>query len=86
MFSDGEIEDATKFPWQNLRYEHSNSLPAHMLEIGYAKASVNKHLVALRRVLAEAYRLELFVDHNDYYRAVSVRSLRHESIPPVDEN
>ncbi len=82
MFSDGEIEDATKFPWQNLRYEHSNSLPAHMLEIGYAKASVNKHLVALRRVLAEAYRLELFVDHNDYYRAVSVRSLRHESIPP----
>ncbi len=81
MFSDGKIEDATKFPWHNLRYEHSNSLPAHMLEIGYAKASVNKHLVALRRVLAEAYRLQLFVDHNDYYRAVSVRSLRHESIP-----
>lgn len=81
LFSGGAISDATRFPWHNLRYEHSNSLPAHMLEIGYAKASVNKHLVALRRVLAEAYRLELFVDHNDYYRAVSVRSLRHESIP-----
>lgn len=81
MFSGGKISEATKFPWHNLRYEHSNSLPAHMLEIGYAKASVNKHLVALRRVLGEAYRLELFVDHNDYYRAVSVRSLRHESIP-----
>lgn len=81
MFSDGKTSDATKFPWHNLRYEHSNSLPAHMLDIGYAQASVNKHLVALRRVLAEAYRLELFIDHNDYYRAVSVRSLRHESIP-----
>lgn len=81
LFSEGKINDATQFPWHNLCYEHSNSLPAYMLEIGYAKASVNKHLVALRRVLAEAYRLELFVDHNDYYRAVSVRSLRHESIP-----
>ena len=81
VFSAGRISDAERFPWQNLRYEHTSGLSAYLVDIGYAKSSVNKHLVALRRVLEEAYRLGLFADHNDYYRAAGVRSLRAETLP-----
>ncbi len=81
IFSDGKLTNAEKFPWQNLRYDHTSGLAAYMVEIGYAKSSVNKHLVALRRVLREAYNLGLFADHNDYYRAAGVKSLRTETIP-----
>ena len=52
-----------------------------MVEIGYAKPTVNKHLVALRRVLEEAYRLGLYTDHDLFYRAQGVKSLRTQTIP-----
>jgi len=37
--------------------------------------------VALPRVLAESYQLGLYQDHNDYYRAAGVKSLRSETLP-----
>lgn len=80
IFSDGKHTDATSFPWHKLRYEHTSQLSSHMVHIGYAKATVNKHLVALRRVLEEAYRLGLYTEHNDYYRATGVKSLRQETV------
>ncbi len=76
IFSDGKVIQAEKFPWHHLRYEHTSQISNEMIRIGYAKATINKHLVALRRVLEEAYRLGLYADHNDYYRAAGVRSLR----------
>lgn len=81
IFSNGKCSDALTFPWNLLRYENTSGLSAHMVDIGYAKATVNKHLVALRRVLEEAFRLGLYSDYNDYYRAAGVRSLRVESLP-----
>lgn len=81
IFSDGKSSDALTFPWHLLRYEHTSGLSAQMVDIGYAKATVNKHLVALRRVLEEAYRLGLYSDYNDYHRAAAVRSLRVKSLP-----
>jgi len=81
LFSDGKLEDPLQFPWHLLRYEHSSGLAAYMVEIGYAKPTVNKHLVALRRVLEEAYRLGLYSDHDVYYRAQGVKSLRTQTIP-----
>lgn len=81
IFSDGKTSDALTFPWHKLRYENTSGLSAHMVDIGYAKATVNKHLVALRRVLEEAFRLGLYSDYNDYYRAAGVRSMRVESLP-----
>jgi integrase/recombinase XerD len=81
LFSNGKLSNALKFPWQLLRYEHTFLLSAVMVDIGYAKSSVNKHLVALRRVLGEAYRLGLYADHNDYYRAATLKSLRTQTIP-----
>ncbi len=81
LFSDGKIEQALDFPWHLLRYEHTSGLAFHMVDMGYAKSSVNKHLVALRRVLEEAYRLGQYNDHNDFYRASGVKSLRTQTIP-----
>ena len=66
IFSDGKSSNALTFPWHLLRYEHTSGLSAQMVDIGYAKATVNKHLVALRRVLEEAFRLGLYSDYNDY--------------------
>ncbi|HHX08748.1 MAG TPA: tyrosine-type recombinase/integrase [Chloroflexi bacterium] len=80
IFSGGKLDKADDFPWHKLRYEHTSQLSAHMVDIGYAKATINKHLVALRRVLEECYRLGLFADHNDYYRAAGIKSLRSETI------
>ena len=80
IFSDGKIKTADKFPWHHLRYDHTSQLSSRMVDIGYAKATVNKHLVALRRVFEEAYRLGLYEDHNDYYRAAGVKSLQYETI------
>jgi len=81
LFSDGKIEECLKFPWHLLRYEHTSGLAVSMVGIGYAKSSVNKHLVALRRVLEEAYRLGQFDNHDDFYRAAGIRSLRTQTIP-----
>ncbi|MEA4813127.1 MAG: tyrosine-type recombinase/integrase [Anaerolineaceae bacterium] len=81
LFSDGRCSDALTFPWQNLRYENTSALAACMVEIGYAKPTVNKHLVVLRRVLEEAYRLGLYADHDLFYRAQALKSLRTETIP-----
>lgn len=81
MFSEGKVADAHKFPWWALTYENTSGIAAYMVEIGYAKSSVNKHLVALRRVLEEAYRLGQYPEHDVYYRASGVKSLRTETIP-----
>ena len=81
IFSGGEMNEALNFHWELLRYEHTSGLAAYMVDIGYAKSSVNKHLVALRRVLAESYQRGLYADHNDYYRAAGVKSLRSETLP-----
>ncbi|MEV0996846.1 tyrosine-type recombinase/integrase [Nonomuraea sp. NPDC050202] len=47
------------FPWHVLRYEHTTRLRAKLLQQGWSAAYINKHLVALRRVLKESWRLGL---------------------------
>ncbi|HOF29157.1 MAG TPA: hypothetical protein PLY06_07315, partial [Anaerolineaceae bacterium] len=42
IFSDAKTSDALTFPWHLLRYENTSGLSAHMVDIGYAKATVNK--------------------------------------------
>lgn len=44
-------------PWHLLRYAHTTAIRATMIDQGWSAAHVNKHLVALRRVLKEAWRL-----------------------------
>jgi site-specific recombinase XerD len=47
------------FPWQHLRYAHTARLLAVLQSQDWSPAYINKHLVALRQVLREAWRLGL---------------------------
>ncbi|MDF5758031.1 tyrosine-type recombinase/integrase [Spongiactinospora sp. TRM90649] len=67
-------------PWHLLRYEHTVRLRALLAGQGWSPAHVNKHLVALRRVLREAWRLGQMTAE-DYQRAADLPTLRHTRLP-----
>lgn len=74
-------------PWWRLRYEHTMGIRAELRgrlnshgAPAYSPASVNKHLVALRQVLLECWRLEL-MSAEDYKRAVDLRSVESSRLP-----
>ena len=82
-------------PWWQLRYEHTVRIRTLLREGAGARdeappspATVNKHLVALRRVLRECWRLGLMTAE-DFERAVDLRSVEAVRLPrghhvPVD--
>ncbi|XVQ89932.1 tyrosine-type recombinase/integrase [Microbispora siamensis] len=67
-------------PWELLRYEHTIRLRTLMREQGWSPSHVNKHLVALRRVLKEAWRLGL-MSGEDYQRAADLPAYKHTRVP-----
>jgi site-specific recombinase XerD len=73
-------------PWWLLRYEHTVRIRTLLREQAgsdgpvYSPASVNKHLVALRRVLRECWRLGL-MSADDYERAADLPSVEHTRLP-----
>ncbi|MFD0559427.1 site-specific recombinase XerD [Stackebrandtia endophytica] len=67
-------------PWHLLRYHHTTAIRAGMLDQGWSGAYVNKHLVALRRVLQEAWRLGMMTAA-DYHAAADVPPVPHHRIP-----
>jgi len=67
-------------PWERLRYEHTSRIRALMLERGWSPAHVNKHLVALRRVLKEAWRLGLMTAEQ-YQRAADLPPVKAHRLP-----
>ncbi|HEV7933642.1 MAG TPA: tyrosine-type recombinase/integrase [Actinomadura sp.] len=73
-------------PWWLLRYEHTVRIRTLLREQtgetgpAYSPASVNKHLVALRRVLRESWRLGL-MSAEDYERAADLPSVEHTRLP-----
>ena len=66
---------AEQLPWHQLRYQHTQALRAQLVEGGFAPATVNRHLAALRGVLREAWQLGL-LPTDDYHRAVAVKGAR----------
>ena len=75
---DGEC-DAMTLDWAKLRYKHTAAVRA-ALKRRYAPATTNKMLVALRRVLKEAHRLDL-MNAQDYTKAVDLPSIRETKNP-----
>lgn len=75
----GGAADCLAFPWQNLRYQHSQALRAQLIE-KYSAATCNKFLSALRGVLLQAFSLGL-ISAEDYQRAVLVKSVTGSTIP-----
>ena len=74
-------------PWWMLRYEHTTRIRAELRERtgegggpAYSPASINKHLVALRQVLRECWRLGL-MSAEDYQRAADLRSVEGSRLP-----
>lgn len=73
--------------WWLLRYEHTTRVRAELRagtnergEPAYSPASINKHLVALRQVLRECWRLGL-MSAEDYQRAVDLKSVDGARLP-----
>ena len=66
--------DAMTLDWSQLRYQHTAAIRTALSQ-KLAATTVNKMLVALRRVLLEAYRLDL-MDANDYTKAAALKSLQ----------
>ena len=66
--------DAFSLDWSKLRYHHTAAVRT-ALKQRLAPNTTNKMLVALRRVIQEAYRLGL-IDANDYQKAVDISKVR----------
>ncbi|TMR92588.1 site-specific integrase [Nonomuraea basaltis] len=77
---DDQTVSGENFPWQILRYEHTTRLRAELLKQGWSAAYINKHLVALRRVLKEAWRLDL-LSAEDYQRAIDLEQEDASTLP-----
>jgi len=71
------VGDAMTLNWAKLRYQHTAAIRT-ILKQRYAGATANRMLCALRRVLQEAYRLEL-MSANDYAKAVDIGSVKGSS-------
>ncbi len=71
------------FPWQDLRYAHVQYLLGRLrarLDAGELRpATVLRYRAALRRVLREAWRLEL-LGIEDYHRAIEMEPIRHREM------
>ncbi|MFC4061781.1 tyrosine-type recombinase/integrase [Planomonospora corallina] len=80
LISGDENASGAGQPWHLLRYEHTVRLRTLMTERGWSPAYVNKHLVALRRVLREAWRLGRMTAE-EYQRASDLPALEHTRLP-----
>lgn len=76
----GGAMDAQTLPWWQLEYQHLQALRTHMVEDGYAPATINKHLSAVRRVLEDAWRLGL-IDGEQRARVTDVKRVTDQRLP-----
>lgn len=74
------IADPQLVPWQNLRYQHVAAIRTKLQEKGYAPATINGALYAIRGVARAAFNLEL-MSADDLQRIRDVRPVRGERLP-----
>lgn len=78
LLTNGEC-DALTLDWSKLRYYHTAAVRAALMQ-KLAPSTAKKMLCALRRVLKEAYRLDL-IDATHYNKAVDLPSINADSEP-----
>ena len=78
LLTSGEC-DALTLDWSKLRYHHTAAVRTALLQ-KFSPVSANKMLSALRRVLKEAYRLDLIAPQ-DYHKAVDFPNVPAHSEP-----
>ena len=76
LLTEGEC-DALSLDWSRLRYHHTAAVRS-ALKQRLASTTTNKMLVALKRVLKEAYRLDL-MSAEHYQKAVDLAPVRGKS-------
>jgi site-specific recombinase XerD len=79
MLTGGRATDPLAFPWQDLRYPHTQ-LVRTLLGERHAPAGANVSIAALRGVLREAWRLGL-MGAEEYHRAADLQGVRGERLP-----
>ena len=79
LLSNGKITDCLNFPWEKLDYGTVIAVKA-WLDDHYAPATVNRYLVAIRRVIKEAWRHHL-ISAEAYQRATDVQSVNAQRLP-----
>ena len=79
IIADSPDVEAPAVPWHRLRYEHMNTLRAHLAK-HYAPASANTMLAAVRGVLRNAWKLNE-LDTDSYLRAMDFKPVRGERQP-----
>ncbi len=72
--------DIGSVPWHLMRYEHVAAIRTALIESGYAPATVNSALQALRGVARACWNLEL-ITSDDYQRIRDVPPVRSERLP-----
>ena len=76
----GERMSADDVPWEQLRHQHVAAIRSRLASGGYAPATANASLAALRGVLKAAWRLDLMTT-DDYHRAIDVKHLPGTRLP-----
>ena len=74
------VDDLDLLPWPDLRYEHLVALRGALVDRGYAPATVNRCLAAVRGVLRAAWRLRQ-ISTDDYQRIGDVRAVPGSRLP-----
>jgi site-specific recombinase XerD len=72
-------DDALTFPWHEVRFQHLAALRTKLQE-HYKPATVNKMLAAVRGVLKAAWQMGQ-ITAEDYHKAVSVKSVKNDTLP-----
>lgn len=67
-------------PWWLLRFEHTTQIRADLIKAGHSPTHINKHLIALRRVLRVCWRMRL-MSADEYERARDIESVQGERLP-----
>lgn len=70
----GRDTDPREIPWASIRYPHAQEIRARLVN-DYAWASVNRHLLALRGIVRECWRLGL-IEHEVAERVAQVEGLK----------
>jgi integrase len=81
--SDGGLPDnlVMTFPWHELRFQHTQAIRSRLVEAGYATATINSRLSALRGVLHACWKLGL-MSAEDYHSAVDVKNVKGQRLMP----
>ncbi len=68
------------YPWHELKYQHVTAIRAKLETMSYKPATINKMLAAVRGTIRAAWR-DGQISAEDYFKAVSVKSVKSSELP-----